>query len=52
MWAGRDVRVFFRSMHAASIRVFQLPGEQSGDVGRRAWGREHVPLDLLTAELA
>ena len=34
------------------IRAFQLSREQSGDVGRRAWGREHVSLDLVTAEFA
>jgi hypothetical protein len=49
-WLSAELLGIF-SRYGDSIRVFQLPGEQSGDVGRRAWGREHVPLDLLTAEL-
>ena len=50
-WLSAELLGIF-SRYGANIRVFQLPGEQSGDVGRRAWGREHVSLDLITTELA
>jgi len=50
-WRSAELLGIF-SRYGASIRVSQLPREQSGDVGRRAWGREHVSLDLVTAEFA